>query len=113
MKNLFVTNDISGTLTQTMDKPAELNAKIVSQMHAGVAHFFYKKKDGTTREAFGTLNKELLETLLGSQNDSAQTEPVPNSEQVYQNYFDLTAKNKKGGVGEFRRYDLANLVAMF
>lgn len=37
------------------------------QMRNGVCHFVYKKKDGTIREAFGTLNRGLLNaTLKGS-----------------------------------------------
>ena len=34
------------------------------QMRNGVCHFIYKKKDGTTREAFGTLNTGVLNTTL-------------------------------------------------
>ena len=31
------------------------------QMRSGVAHFIFKKKDGTLREAWGTTNKSLVE----------------------------------------------------
>ena len=34
------------------------------QMRNGVCHFIYKKKDGTTREAFGTLNTGILNATL-------------------------------------------------
>ena len=34
------------------------------QMRNGVCHFIYKKKDGTTREAFGTLNTGVLNATL-------------------------------------------------
>lgn len=34
------------------------------QMRGGVCHFVYRKKDGTLREAFGTLDKGVLNTTL-------------------------------------------------
>ncbi len=37
------------------------------QMRAGVCHFIYLKKDGSVREAFGTLDKAvLIHTLAGT-----------------------------------------------
>jgi hypothetical protein len=112
MKPLFTTTDISDKLTQTQNSPADLNAKIVAQMHAAVAHFFFTKKDGSVREAYGTLNKDILETYLGPQDEPTQTtEPIPDSTQVFQNYFDLTAEGE--GKKKWRRYDIANLVALF
>lgn len=106
MKTLFTTSDISDKLAQKLNNPADLNAKIVSQMHAGVAHFFFMKKDGSIREAYGTLNKPILEAILGPQEDREQTEPVPNSEQVLQKYYDLEAQG-------FRSFTIASLIAMF
>lgn len=106
MKTLFTTKDISETLEQKENSPADLNAKIVAQMHAGIAHFFFNKKDGSVREAYGTLNKTILEAFLGPQEDKEQSEPVPNSEIVNQTYYDLEARS-------FRSFVVANLVAMF
>lgn len=112
MKTIFVTTDISEKLTQVFDNHASLNAKIVAQMHAGIAHFFFLKKDGSVREAYGTLNKSILETYLGpAEEEITPTEPVPDSTQVFQNYFDLTAEGE--GKKKWRRYDIANLVALF
>jgi len=34
------------------------------QMRAGVCHFIYTKKDGSVREAFGTLSKPVLNATL-------------------------------------------------
>ena len=37
------------------------------QMREGVCHFVYRKKDGSVREAFGTLDKAVLNhTLVGT-----------------------------------------------
>lgn len=112
MKTVFTVRDISTDLEQVLNKPADLNAKIVAQMHAGVAHFFFLKKDGSVREAYGTLNKSILETYLGPADEEIMpTEPVPDSTQVFQNYFDLTADGE--GKKKWRRYDIVNLVALF
>lgn len=107
MKTLFTTTDISKSLQQHVETPAELSAKIVTQMHAGVAHFTFKKKDGTIREAYGTLKRETLEKILGPQEEqTTPTEPVPNSDQTLQKYFDLEAM-------AFRSYTIANLVTLY
>lgn len=112
MKTLFTTKDISTNLEQKLDNPAGLNAKIVTQMHAGVAHFFFTKKDGSVREAYGTLNKDILETFLGPQDeDTAQTEPVPDSTQVFQKFYDITAPGdpKK----KWRQFEITSLICLF
>lgn len=107
MKTIFTTTDISAQLEQKIDKPAELSAKIVTQMLAGVAHFTFKKKDGSIREAYGTLKRETLEKILGPQEEqTTPTEPVPNSDQTLQKYFDLEAM-------AFRSYTIANLVTLY
>lgn len=106
MKTIFTTKDISETLEQKENSPADLNAKIVAQMHAGIAHFFFHKKDGSVREAYGMLNKPLLEAILGPQEDKEQSEPTPNSEQTLQRYYDLEAQG-------FRSFTISSLIAMF
>ncbi len=106
MKTLFTTTDISTQLEQKINNPADLNAKIVAQMHAGVAHFTFVKKDGSIREAYGTLNKTLLGKILGEQEDVQQSEPVSNSEVSLQKYFDLEAC-------AFRSFSVANLVTLY
>jgi hypothetical protein len=112
MKTIFTTTDISDKLTQVLDKPHELNAKIVTQMHAGIAHFFFVKKDGTVREAYGTLNKSILETYLGpAEEEIIATEPVPDSTQIFQKFYDITADGdaKK----KWRQFEINGLVCMF
>lgn len=107
MKTIFTTHDLTDTLKQAENKPADLNAKLVAQLHAGVAHFFFTKKDGSVREAYGTLKKELLERLLGPHDDESQpSEPAPNSDVTTQKYWDVEA-------GGFRAFNVSNLIAMF
>lgn len=106
MKTIFSTSDLSDKLEQKQNNSTDLNAKLVAQMHTGVGHFFFMKKDGSIREAYGTLNKPLLEAILGVQEDKEQSEPVPNSEVVLQRYYDLEAQS-------FRSFTVANLIALF
>ena len=43
------------------------------QMRAGVCHFIYRKKDGSVREAFGTLDKGVLNSTLKGIGESPET----------------------------------------
>ena len=43
------------------------------QMRNGVCHFIYKKKNGEIREAFGTLDKSVLNATLKGTGDSPET----------------------------------------
>ena len=43
------------------------------QMRNGVCHFIYQKKDGSVREAFGTLNKGVLNATLQGTGTSPET----------------------------------------
>lgn len=113
MKTIFTTTDISDKLEQKLDDHHNLNSKIVTQMHAGVAHFTFWKKGKKVndppvlREAYGTLKRETLEKILGPQEDPTMpSEPVPNSEQVTQTFFDCEAM-------AFRSYTIANLVTLY
>lgn len=43
------------------------------QMREGVCHFIYQKRDGSTREAMGTLNKAVLNATLKNTGASPET----------------------------------------
>ena len=43
------------------------------QMRNGVCHFVYTKKDGSVREAFGTLDKGVLNATLKGTGESPET----------------------------------------
>ena len=42
------------------------------KMSAGVAHFVFKKKDDTIREAWGTLNRSLVEKYINGRGESRE-----------------------------------------
>lgn len=75
-------------------KTAWLNAKLKSLLKRGVAEFYYKKVDGSLRQAFGTLKEGLVGETKGTgrrPNDNLQV------------YFD-TEK------GEYRSFKKCNLI---
>lgn len=75
-------------------KVAWLNDKLRSRLTNGITKFYYRKIDGSIREAHGTLKTELLPSTVGSnrrKNDTVQT------------YYDTELQ-------EWRCYRKANLV---
>lgn len=76
-------------------KIAWANLKLVSQMENGVVRFYFLKTDGSLREAYGTLDGNLMPALAATgsktKNDAVQT------------YYDTER-------GEFRCYRKANLL---
>ena len=55
----------------------------------GVAHWWFEKTDGTDRNAFGTLNKDLLEELIGENDNSSQSASGQEEFNGVLRYFDL------------------------
>jgi hypothetical protein len=53
------TTNLKNILIKEVSK-AELLAELETKLAAGISHFAYTKKDGTTREAYGTTNVKLL-----------------------------------------------------
>lgn len=80
------------TMSEAM-KTAWLNFKLKKALKNGIVRFYFRKVDGTMREAFGTLKEALLPITQGNRRECATT----------QTYFD-TEK------GEWRCYKLANLI---
>lgn len=78
-------------------KTAWANMKLESEMKKRIVKFYFRKVDGSVREAYGTLNESLMPpvTATGKKagNDTVQT------------YYDT----EKGG---FRCFKKANLVAI-
>lgn len=71
--------------------------KLKAQMMKGIVRFYFRKVDGTIREAYGTLRTDLMPEIKGEdsrrKNDTVQT------------YFDTERQ-------EFRCFKLANLVTL-
>lgn len=68
------------------------------KMKNGIVHFVYKKKDGSYREAFGTLNGDLIDNYVNNSGESRYK---------YQcfAYFDVQA-------GGFRSFRWENIVSI-
>lgn len=71
--------------------------KLKAQMAKGIVRFYFRKVDGTIREAYGTLRTDLMPEIKGEdnrrKNDTVQT------------YFDTERQ-------EFRCFKLANIVTL-
>ena len=71
--------------------------KLKAQMMKGIVRFYFRKVDGTIREAYGTLRTDLMPEIKGEdnrrKNDTVQT------------YFDTEKQ-------EFRCFKLANIVTL-
>lgn len=71
--------------------------KLKAQMMKGIVRFYFRKVDGTIREAYGTLRADLMPEIKGEdnrrKNDTVQT------------YFDTERQ-------EFRCFKLANIVTL-
>lgn len=78
-------------------KTAWANLKLKSEMKKRIVKFFFKKVDGSVREAYGTLCEKLMPVVTGTdkraKNDTVQA------------YYDTE-------VGEFRCYKKANLLSI-
>lgn len=57
-------------------KKAWANYKLVERMRKGIVKFYFQKVDGSTREAWGTLNEKLIPPTSGDdkrkRNDTVQ-----------------------------------------
>lgn len=51
--------------------------EVKRQMRQGICHFIYRKADGSIREAFGTLDKEVLAKTLNGAGQSPETWLLP------------------------------------
>lgn len=78
-------------------KTAWANLKLKSEMKKRIVKFYFKKVDGSVREAYGTLNEKLMPAVTGNdkrtKNDTVQT------------YYDTER-------GEFRCFKKANLMSI-
>ena len=53
-------NQITGRPMDVCEAQAEDIAALVKAMKSGIVEFYFTKKDGTTRQAFGTLKDEVI-----------------------------------------------------
>lgn len=79
----------------------DLLKELKEKLSTGVVRFIYVKKSGEIREAYGTLSKDLLSTLLGDYVES-DTQQTSNE---WLTYYDL---NSKG----FRKFEKDRLIGV-
>lgn len=80
------------TMSEAM-KLAWANIKLKAKMQKSIVKFYFRKVDGTIREAYGTLKESLLPATTGSNRKSNPT---------VQTYFDTEKQ-------EWRCFKVANL----
>lgn len=87
----------------TMNEATDIHQTNCAKMKSGISHFMFVKKDGSIREAFGTLVPALIENMAGPKaaTDGRATAANPTS----QSYFDI-------GAGDWRAYVIENLLAV-
>ena len=78
-------NEITGRPMSECECQAEQIAECVKAMKQRIVEFYFIKKDGTVRQAFGTLQDDVILPLI---KDSSNREPNP--ELV--TYYDMGAK---------------------
>ena len=85
------------TMSEAM-KQAWKNIKLKAAMSTRIVRFYFQKIDGTTREAWGTLNRAIIPTHTEG---ISSRKPNP----TVQTYFDTER-------GEWRCYKRANLISI-
>lgn len=82
MRNAWRFRHITGVAFSECLKTAWANFKLKQKMLKGIVKFYYRKVDGTIREAYGTLKSELLPEA------STSTEPKRATNDTVFTYFD-------------------------
>lgn len=93
-------NEITGRPMDVCKQQAQQIAECVKAMKSRIVEFFFMKKDGTVRQAFGTLQDDVILPLI---KDATNREPNP--ELV--TYFD-TVKHQ---FRSFRKENFKSFVA--
>ena len=77
-------------------KAAWANAKLKAQMKKGIVRFYFRKVNGSIREAWGTLNENIMPVIQG--NGRAKNDTI-------QVYYDTEVES-------YRSFKKANLIGM-
>ena len=78
-------NEITGRPMAECEKQAQQIAECIKEMNSRIVEFYYMKKDGSKRQAFGTLQPEVIVPLI-----SNAPERKPNPDLV--TYYDTEAQ---------------------
>lgn len=92
-------NQITGRPMDECENQAQQIAECVKAMKTRIVEFFFIKKDGTTRQAFGTLQDEVILPLINSDsNRHANPDLVTYFDTVAQNFRSFRKENFKSFV---------------
>ena len=94
-------NEITGRPMAECMETAQQIAECIKQMKSRIVEFFFVKKDGSVRQAFGTLQDEIILPLI---KDTSNREPNP--ELV--TYFDTVKRQFRS----FRKENFKSFVAV-
>ena len=89
-------NEITGRPMAECEEQAKQIAECIREMGTRIVEFYYMKKDGTKRQAFGTLQPEVIVPLISN---APQKEPNPD----LVTYYDTEAQG-------FRSFKKVNFV---
>lgn len=108
MKHILLSSGSKTTVVNLKPVIDDLGLEVKNRLQNGIAHFIFMKVDGSTREAFGTTNAELLVKLVGpAPEKDKQKAPAkgtnPESDNII--YYDFDAK-------AFRSFKLSTVVAV-
>jgi hypothetical protein len=96
----------SFNLTPSVETPDVLHTGLKDMLKAGIVKFTYEKKDGTQRNAIGTLNAlHIPASDLPQSEGGAASEPKPDNPNT-QKYYDLEAK-------AWRMFTISKLIAVY
>lgn len=93
-------NQITGRPMAECESQATQIAECVTAMKSRIVEFYFIKKDGTLRQAFGTLQPEVVAPLI---KEASNREPHPD----LVTYFDTVAQNFRS----FRKENFRSFVA--
>ena len=79
-------NQITGRPMAECENQAMQIAECVKAMKSRIVEFYFVKKDGTTRQAFGTLQDEVILPLINSESNRPENPDLVT-------YFDTVAQN--------------------
>lgn len=92
--------EITGRPMADCEYQAMQIAECVKAMKSRIVEFYFIKKDGTTRQAFGTLQDDIILPLI---NDSSNREPRPD----LVTYYDTVAQSFRS----FRKENFKSYIA--
>lgn len=93
-------NEITGRPMDECEQQAQQIAECVKAMKSRIVEFYFVKKDGTVRQAFGTLQEDIILPLITSPSNRAYNPDLVT-------YYDTVAQNFRS----FRKENFKSFVS--